>query len=151
MGASTTAKRATPRRAPARKNPSKTDAKDTGPAGRALAPITAEGGFEPIRIVTPETPPEVELVELFSIDGQAYFVPRDPSPAVALRFIRAAQVAGMELALAELLVEMLGEEAYEALASCDAMTAAQFGAIMQGLRQLSMGALEGPKGSSRSA
>ncbi|MEV8439185.1 hypothetical protein AB0425_17560 [Actinosynnema sp. NPDC051121] len=146
MGA-TTAKRATTRRAPARKPAA---AKSRAKAA-AVAPLTAAADFEPIEITTPEQPAEVEMAHLFSIDGVPYFVPRNPPPAVALRFVRTAWQVGMELALAELLDRMLGEEAYEALASCDAMTPEQLAAIMQHLRQLSMGALEGPKGSSRSA
>lgn len=146
MGA-TTAKRATTRRAPARKPAT---AKN-GAKASLVAPLTAAPGFAPIEITTSDQPVEVETVHLFSIDGTPYFVPRNPPPAVALRFVRTAWQAGMELALAELLDRMLGEEAYEALASCDAMTPEQLAAIMQHLKTLSMGALEGPKGSSRSA
>jgi hypothetical protein len=147
MGATTTAKRTPARRSSTRKSA----APKPTPKPVAAAPL-ADGHFEPIRIVTPEQPPEQELVELFSIDGKSYFVPKHPPPAVALRFIKTAWVVGMELALAEMLQTMLGEEAYDALAECDAMTVDQLGAIMQGVRRLSMGALEGPKGSgSRSA
>ncbi|GAA1281540.1 hypothetical protein [Saccharothrix xinjiangensis] len=142
----TTTKRA-PRRAPAAK-PRKAPAK----ASPKTAALTAVGDFEPIEIVTPETPVEQELIHLFSIDGVAYHVPANPPPAIALRFVRTAWQAGTELALAELLERMLGPEAYDALAECDAMTPEQLRSIMQHLQRLSMGTLDGPKGgSTRSA
>jgi hypothetical protein len=108
-------------------------------------------GFEPIRIVTPETPPEIEMVEVFSIDGEPYCVPKDVSPSVALRFMKLARQTGTEIAMGALIEEMLGEEAYDALANCPHVTKEQFRDVMTLIREHAMGAVEAPKATSKSA
>jgi hypothetical protein len=109
------------------------------------------GGIEPFRFVTPDIEPEVELVELFSIDDRSYFIPKEISPSVSLRFMRAARSTGMEIAMADLLESMLGEEAFEALANYKHITTQQFADLMDLVRRHAMGAITGPKGNSKSA
>jgi hypothetical protein len=108
-------------------------------------------GFEPIRIVTPETPPEIELVEIFSIDGKPFCIPMDVSPSVSLRFMKLARLEGMEIAMAGLLEEMLGTEAYDALANYPHLTKEQFADVMVLIRRHTMGAVEAPKEHSKTA
>ncbi|ANZ35256.1 hypothetical protein BBK82_03375 [Lentzea guizhouensis] len=108
-------------------------------------------GFEPIRMVTPAEPAPVEMVEIFSIDDKSYCVPKDVSPSVSLRFMRLARQEGMEIAMAGLLEEMLGTEAYDALANYPHLTKEQFADVMDLLRRQAMGAVEAPKERSKSA
>jgi len=136
MGATTTSRKRAPRKAPA-------------PKPRPVA-VPLEG-FQPIRIVTPETPPEVEMVEVFSIDDRPYCVPKDVSPSVALRFMKLARQTGTEIAMGALLEEMLGEEAYDALANCPHVTKEQFADVMTLIREHALGAVEAPKARSRTA
>jgi hypothetical protein len=136
MGATTT----TPRKRAPRKT--------TSPTRPVAVPLN---GFEPIRIVTPDQPAEVEMVEIFSIDNKPYCVPKDVSPSVSLRFMKLARLEGMEVAMAGLLEEMLGEEAYDALASYPHLTKEQFSDVMQLIRRHSMGAVEAPKERSKTA
>lgn len=139
MAASTTKTRTTRPRAATRKTTPK-----------AVRPVTSTE-LEPLRLVTPENPPEVEEVELFSIDGRAYMVPREVSPAVSLRFLKAARQVGAELAMGELLEEMLGEEGYDALMNFKYLTQQNLVDLMELVKRHAMGALEGPKGTSRTA
>ncbi len=137
MAASTTATRA--------RKPRATTARKARPV--AVPP----DGFQPIRIVTSEAPAEVELVELFSIDDRSYFIPAKISPSFTLRFMKAVRSTGMEIAVGQLLEETLGEEAYDALASCTVLTDQQFADVMDLVRRHAMGAITNPKGNSRSA
>jgi hypothetical protein len=127
----------------------RTPRKTTAPKPRPVA-VLAEG-FEPIRIVTPAKPEPVEMVEIFSIDDVPYFVPKDVSPSVSLRFMKLARQEGMEIAMAGLLEEMLGSEAYDALASYPHLTKEQFADVMLLIRRHTMGAVEAPKERSKSA
>lgn len=68
-----------------------------------------------IELTSPEKGDAVERVELFSIDGKVYTVPKALSPTVGLRYVHIARKQGQEMAADYLLETMLGEEAYEAL------------------------------------
>lgn len=125
--------------------PRKTPAPKSKPVAVPLA------GFEPIRIVTPEQPPETETIEIFSIDGKPFSIPLDVSPSVSLRFMKLARLEGMEIAMAGLLEEMLGSEAYDALANYPHLTKEQFSDVMLLVRRHTMGAVEAPKERSKSA
>lgn len=114
-------------------------------------PRAALDAPQPVRIITTDAVAEPELFEIFSIDDVSYFAPKDVSPSVSLRLMKTARTAGMEIALGEMLEEVLGTEAYDALANCRHVTRAQFEAVMELVRTNVMGAVELPKGSSRSA
>lgn len=142
MSAST----ATPRKSASRKTPAR---KAAATAPRPVA-VPLEG-FAPIRIVTPEQPPEIEMIEIFSIDGKPYCVPKEVSPSLPLRFMKLARQVGSEIAMGALIEEMLGEEAYDALASCKYLKKEQFRDVMELINRHAMGAVEAPKGRSKSA
>lgn len=72
-----------------------------------------------IELTSPKEKAEVERVELFSIDGKVYTVPRELSPTVGLRYTNIARKQGQEMAADYLLETMLGEEAYSALLEFD--------------------------------
>lgn len=137
-GTTTTARRAPRKTTPRAKRP-------------VAVPREQLDGHQPIRIVTTGPAPEVELVEAFSIDDRSYFIPKHVSPSVSLKFMKMARKGGMEIALGELLEQMLGEEAYDALANCPHVTDEQFWDVMQLVRHHAMGVIERPKGTSKSA
>lgn len=133
----------------------KTRARTTAPKKTPSRPVAVArkelDALQPIRIVTPETPPAVELVEVFSIDDTTYSIPRDISPSVSLRLMKVARTAGMEIAMGMMLEEVLGEEAYDALANCPHVSKEQFADVMELVRHHVMGPIENPKGTSKSA
>ena len=118
----------------------------TGPVAVPLA-----DGLEPLRFTTPTEPVEEDRVVAFYIDDHAYTVPAHVSPSVALRFMKAARTGGTELAMSELLEEMLGPEAHDALMNYRHLTQQQLADLVHLIRRHAMGAIEDPKEGSRSA
>ena len=93
---------------------------------------------------TPET--EVEKVELFSLNGVSYSIPKKPRVNVALRYLKMAREEGTEAASAFLLESLVGEEAYKALMDFDDLTQETLGQIAEAAQKHTLGGLEAPKG-----
>lgn len=113
--------------------------------------VSPTGDLQPLRFTTPEIEPEIERIVAFYIDDTPYSIPAEVSPSVSLRFMRASRAIGMEMAMGDLLGEMLGEEAYAALADYKHLTQQNMADLFNLVRKHAMGAMEVPKGSSRSA
>jgi hypothetical protein len=106
--------------------------------------------FTPIEIDSSAVD-EVELVTLFVIDDVPYQIPKRLRPAAAITYLRDVREKGPEVALADALAEVLGEDAMDALADCDAITDEQMGQIMGAVQRLLTGAMERASGKSRAA
>lgn len=100
-----------------------------------------------IELSTSEATADIEMVELFSIDGKSYEIPKKPRMNIALRAMKLMRTQGTEAAGAYMLEELLGEEAYDALCDYDDLDADTLQAIMAGAQKVVFGGLEGPKGS----
>lgn len=95
-----------------------------------------------------EQPAEVEMRDLFRIGETMYQVPAKPKVNVALRYLKNVREQGPDLAAAELMVEMLGEDGFNALAEYDDLTADQFEQIQKLLQEHVLGAMEKNRGNS---
>lgn len=135
----TTTPRKTPRKPAARKAPVKVV--DLVPDSDAVELFTTPDADRPV----------VPKVVLFSIDGKQYLVDSKYPPGLGLKVIRTALRHGEELAMAELLAEILDDEAYEALINYKDLKPEHMMLIIQRVRDLAMGAVQGPKDSSASA
>lgn len=88
---------------------------------------------------------EVESVELFSIDGASYSIPKKPRVNLALRYLKMARESGADAASAYLLEQLVGEDAYTALMNYEDLTQETLQAIMVAAQKVTLGGLEDPK------
>lgn len=88
---------------------------------------------------------EVERKELFSIDGTSYYIINKPRPNVALKAFWNLKTKGEEIAQMELLIDMIGEDAYQALMNYDGLTVEDLERITKIANDTAMGTLEEAK------
>lgn len=96
--------------------------------------------------ITTDAPEFLEREPLFSIDGVTYTIPKVISGSTALTMLKVAREEGEGLALAWVMEEVLGTEAFNALSACKTVTQAQIGAIMTVVRERAMAAMEAVQG-----
>lgn len=91
---------------------------------------------------------EVEQVDLFYIDGKAYSVDADLPPAIGLRYLRTLHDGGnMDIAYAQLLIEAMGRDTYDALAECDDVGRKEMATIVDKVMELALAGRESGKSS----
>ena len=137
MGAPTTA---TPRkRAAAKKKPTATKAREElvvsdadlarmeeeleGQFRSDEGPIDSEGNIRPVEVGRAgKAGPE--LVHVFTLENVEYRVPKNPSPAIMLRFMRDLRDrrVGQDAAVERAMMAILGKNALDALAESDETT-----------------------------
>lgn len=90
-----------------------------------------------------------ERVPLFYIDDDEFTIPKKIKPNVAMRYLTDVRDRGPEVALAEVMTEILGEDAMDALAESEAVTDEQMQQIMGIVQKLLLGAMDRTSGKSR--
>lgn len=105
------------------------------------------GGFEPLRFTTAEAEPE-ERVTIAYVDDYPITMPRVMPPNIALKIMRTSRKRGDEVAMAEMLEEVIGDDAYQRLADYRGLTDQNLADLMTVVQKVAMGALEVPKASS---
>lgn len=80
---------------------------------------------------------------LFSIDGVEYTMPREVSASLTLEAMERFETLGEIRATRWLMVELLGQEGYDALRRCKEVTVRQFLQIQEVLRDRALGTQEG--------
>lgn len=88
----------------------------------------------------------VETIDLFSIDGKTYGIPKDIDMTMALRALDAIRKRGEMSAVSELLEEVLGDEAYQALLAFKGLKGDQLKQLMNDVNTYVMGQLEDAAG-----
>lgn len=114
---------------------------DRQPKAREAVTEVIDGPVEPLEFTTADDGAPVQVVQLFSIDGTPYFVPAEPSAAIALQFMRRYRqdpIAGQGWVLEEL----LGPDAYRALAGYKKLKAEDLQRLIQVCLRLVMGTVE---------
>lgn len=111
-------------------------------AERLAAAQVRRGPIEPVVIDTNDYV-EAEPIHIFTIDGVEYFMPGEPSPALAMRVLEVAELQGDAAATSYMLAEMLGEESHTALKNCDKIKPAQMEAIIEIVTDHMMGSMSG--------
>lgn len=86
-----------------------------------------------------------ERIPVFYLDGVEYTIPKRVNMSIGLRFIRDRAKYGSDVAIVNLMEEMLGQEAYEALLNYDGVTEEDFEQITMILSRAAMGKLEAQK------
>lgn len=86
---------------------------------------------------------DIKSIVLFKIDGEEYRVPAEPRPIVALRYLENVRKKGPDVAAAEVLAQLLGEEAWNGLLGYDDLSKDEFNAILRAVHQLLAGSMGG--------
>jgi hypothetical protein len=115
--------------------------------------VVDNGDFEPLHLTTkrPENRAPEERAVLFTLDDREFTIPKRFPPNLGLRVIRTQRRQGLDVAAAELLEEVIGDEAYDALVNYPDLEPEHLEQLMQIVVKLAMGALDVPKGRSASA
>lgn len=95
-----------------------------------------------IELTSHPTGAEQEMVDLFSIDGTAYQIPRSPRVNVGLKYLRDVREYGENLAEMMLLERLLGEDGFAALSEYEGLTRDQMKAIRDIATRITLGAME---------
>jgi len=85
---------------------------------------------------------DTEMVEIFEIDGRGYSIPSRAKVNEVLRYLRTLRKENEDVANAELLERMLGEDAYEALMEFEGLTQENLKEIMAIVQHVVMGPAE---------
>ncbi len=110
---------------------------------RAQKKPVKKAKFEPVRITTTDVEvEEATRVPLFYIDDEEYTIPQTFSASIGLRYLRNINVDGRDYAIAQLMEEVLGEEGFEALSTCNYLTKTQIENITEYIVELALGAVD---------
>ena len=107
--------------------------------------------FQMIVLPPPSRPPtELEMEPVFQIDDDIYRIPKKPSAGLALGYLEKQSTEGPDSAVYWMMVQMLGEDGYQALKNHPALERSQMDAIIQHIEKRVLGGIEGnPSGDSR--
>ena len=86
--------------------------------------------------------PAKTRVVLFTMNGKRYTVPAKPRPVYTLRFLDRVRKQGVEVALAHLLPELLGEDTWSELLEEDDLEPEHLSAILEAVKRLLMGEVD---------
>lgn len=82
-----------------------------------------------------------ELVHIFTINGTRHFIPKNPTIAVLIQFLRDARTIGRDQAIENLLTSVLGERNLAALASSQEVDEEDVAAVFTIVSHIAFGAL----------
>lgn len=93
---------------------------------------------------------EVEMEPVFELDGDLYQIPAKPSAGLALGYLEMQSTQGPDAAVYWMMVEMLGEEGFNALKDHPDLEREQMDAIIGHIEKKVLGAVPGKsRGSAR--
>lgn len=89
---------------------------------------------------------EAAPIELFKLDGKSYTIPNEPRFNMQLQYMQKMQDESEMLAGAWMLTELVGKEAFSALANFRGLTRPQFDQVILAARKVVFGELEEDSG-----
>lgn len=102
--------------------------------------------FDVLDLRSEDADTEPDPVEVFRLNGKPYYVDRTRGAGVAMRFLKEIKTKGENVAVATMLVEMLGDEAYDALANFPGVTNKHLAQVVMTINKILLGDEEsGPK------
>lgn len=99
--------------------PRKTAAAKKTPARRPAKPVDdiPMPEIDVIELFSEDADPEPDLVEVFRLDGRSFSIDRNRGAGVAMRMLKMMRNQGENAAVANFLIEVLGDEAFDALSN----------------------------------
>lgn len=107
------------------------------------------GEFVPLRLTSDDELPEPERTVVAYLDDYELTIPKQVPPNLALKVMRTQRVRGEEMAMMEMLEEVLGPEGFERLSNWRQLTTDNLIDLFKVIQSVAMGALEIPKSGSR--
>lgn len=86
---------------------------------------------------------EVPLEPLFRLNGEEYLIPATPSAGMALGYLELQTKMGPDAAIHWMMVEMLGEEAYDVLKTHPSLKRETLDQIIQRVEKKVLGGMQG--------
>lgn len=126
----------------------KTRPRNTSPRAMPAPVLGDEPEFEPLHFTTDQTAEPEDRVTIAYVDDYPITMPKVMPPNVALKVMRTSRKRGDEIAMAEMLEEVIGDEAYLRLANHRGLTDGNLADLLLVVQKVAMGALEVPKASS---
>lgn len=116
--------------------------------------MSVDDTFTPIVLSSTKTDDgqaiEIPMVPVFELDGDLYQVPAKPSAGLALGYLEMQSTQGADAAVYWMMIEMLGEEGFNALKTHPDLEREQMEAIIQYIEKKVLGAVPGKsRGSAR--
>lgn len=93
---------------------------------------------------------DIERVPLFTIDDTPYYIAKSVPANKALRYMHIGRIQGTEAQVDYMLGVLLGQEGYEALMGFDDLTTDNLTDVIKACQKVMTGAVEAPKGKSKS-
>lgn len=106
-----------------------------------VAPVDEDGNVRPVQIGQRGRVPN-EMVTIFVLDGVEYQIPSRPSAAVLIKFQRSLRKRGQDQAVWDLLLDLLGQDALDALAESPEVTAEDVGDVFAIVAHIAFGAVK---------
>lgn len=85
-------------------------------------------------------------VELFELNGTTYSIPAKPKAHLSVRYLFQVRDLGEDVASANLLASVLGEDGFRALSDYEDLTPDDFKQIMEAVKEVVMGGQENAMG-----
>lgn len=126
----------------------KTAAKKAAPPRRSPRPkLDKEVEDMPMPSITvleltspePDEVQEPDLVEIFRLDGVPHYIDRNVGAGLTLRFLKEIRNGGENAAVATMLMELLGEESYDALANFPGVTSRHLAQVLLSCQKALLG------------
>jgi hypothetical protein len=105
--------------------------------------------FEPIRIDTSAPAAPVKYVPFFYIDDTEYLIPEKVPAHVVTQYFKDVRARGEDYALATAVIELVGEDAWDALNDIEQVEDEEMQKIMNVISDLLMGGMKKALGKSR--
>jgi hypothetical protein len=87
-----------------------------------------------------------DLAEVFRLDGRPYFIDRNRGAGVAMKMLKLIRTEGENAAMANFLLDVLGDEAFEALSNFPGVKVAHLQTVMLACTKALLGDKDaGPK------
>lgn len=87
-----------------------------------------------------------DLAEVFRLDGRPYFIDRNRGAGVAMKMLKLIRTEGENAAMANFLLDVLGDEAFEALSNFPGVKIGQLQTVMLACTKALLGDKDaGPK------
>lgn len=115
----------------------------TAPDEDGYVPVNDDGTVNPVRIGKRGRTPN-PMVDLFELDGVMHQIPEKPSPVLTLKFLREARDrrVGVDKAIENLLLTLLGQDALDALAESPEVTEDDVADVFKIVGHIAFGALK---------
>lgn len=102
--------------------------------------------FDVLDLRSDDADQEPDLVEVFRLDGKPFFIDRSRGAGVAMKMLKLIRTQGENAAMANFLIEVLGDEAFDALSEFPGVGIKQLQQVMLACSKALLGDKDsGPK------